>query len=139
MLRCRKRSAARISPRSEPYLPVAAVFENRMAIPGSTAVLVLGLLAAWRHGYPILGFIQGGAVSWVLVSLVLFLTIIPVIVLVFVPSGRVFKAALNDAVARGRVTPELHAAFRDPIVRAAHYYELGVVSVILALMVLKPF
>jgi hypothetical protein len=67
------------------------------------------------------------------------LTIIPVIRFVFLPRGRVFEAALKDAVARGQVTPELISAFRDPLVRAGHVYELAVIAVIYALMVLKPF
>jgi hypothetical protein len=120
-------------------LPVAGVFENSMVIPGSTAVLVAGLLTAWTKGWPVLGFIQGGASNWVLVSLVLFLTLFPLIVFVFVPRGKVFERAMKEAVAQERVTPELAAAFGDPAVRAGHYYELSVMAVIVALMVLKPF
>src|SRR5512138_2540939 len=65
-------------------LPVSAVFEQKMVIPGSSAVMIAGLVTAWAQGWPILGFIQGGAANWVLVSLLLFLTVIPVIALVFV-------------------------------------------------------
>ena len=35
------------------------------------AVLVLGLLAAWSLGYPLLGFLQGAGANWLLASLVL--------------------------------------------------------------------
>ena len=49
---------------------------------------------------------------------------LPLIPLVFVPRGRVFEATLAEATARGVVTPELAAAWRDPVVRAAHWYEL---------------
>lgn len=120
-------------------LPVAGVFERAMVIPGSSAVLIAGLATAWAQGWPILGFLQRGASNWVLVSLLLFLTLIPVIIFVFLPRGKVFEAALNDAVANEQVTPGLTAAFRDPLVRAAHIYELAVIAVIIALMVLKPF
>lgn len=120
-------------------LPVGAVFERAMVIPGSFAVFVAGLATAWAQGWPILGFLQGGASNWVLASLVLFLTLIPVIMFVFVPRGKVFETALNDAVAKELVTPGLTAAFQDPLVRAAHIYELAVIAVITALMVLKPF
>jgi hypothetical protein len=120
-------------------LSVAGVFENAMVIPGSTAVLLAGLVTAWAQGRPILGFIQGGSSNWMLVSLLLFLTVIPVIVFVFIPRGRLFERALNEAVAQDRVTPELTAAFRDPLVRAGHYYELVLFALIVALMVLKPF
>ena len=48
---------------------------------------------------------------------------------------------INQAVGdlRGEVTPELHAAWADPVVRAAHLYELGAVTVVLVLMLAKPF
>jgi hypothetical protein len=51
----------------------------------------------------------------------------------------VFEAVLDDARERGELTPELGAAFGDPAVAFARRYEAGVVAVILALMVLKPF
>lgn len=120
-------------------MPAASVFERVMVIPGSLAVLLMGLFTAWAQGWPILGFLQGGSTNWVLVSLVLFLSLIPVIPLVFVPRGKIFDAALEEAVRENRVTPELQAAFNDPTVRAWHIYELAVMGVIIALMVLKPF
>jgi hypothetical protein len=120
-------------------LPVASVFENMMVIPGSTAVLVAGLFTAWAQGWPVLGFLQGSPINWVLVSLLLFLTIIPVIVFIFVPRGKIFEARLNEAIAQNRVTTELTQAFHDPLVRAAHMYEIGLMIVIVILMVLKPF
>ncbi len=57
----------------------------------------------------------------------------------FIPRGRVFELALHDAEVRGEVTPALRRAFRDPVVRAAHVYELGAVTIILGLMFAKPF
>lgn len=120
-------------------LGVSHVFEATMVRPATTVVLVVGLLAAWARGWPILGFLQGGASNWVLVSLLIFLSIIPVIVFVFVPRGRVFRRALDDAIARNQVTPELKAAFGDRAVAAARTYELGMVVVITILMVMRPF
>jgi len=38
----------------------------------------------------------------------------------------------------GTVTPELRAAFGDPVAAAAHTYEALQVAIIVALMVLKP-
>jgi hypothetical protein len=38
----------------------------------------------------------------------------PLIVLVFMPRGRVFRAALDEAVTLGQVTPRLTAALKDP-------------------------
>jgi hypothetical protein len=117
---------------------VSAPFE-RMVIIGSLLVFVLGILTAIAQGRPFLGPIQGAPVDWLFVSLVLFLTIIPLVPLVFIPKGRVFDAALEEASLAGRVTPALHAAFRDPVTRAAHVYELAAVTVVLGLMLAKPF
>jgi hypothetical protein len=46
---------------------------------------------------------------------------------------------MADATARGEVTPELAASWRDPVVRAAHVYELLLVAIVLVLMLAKPF
>jgi hypothetical protein len=120
-------------------LPVANIFERAMVIPGTNAVFIAGLLTAWVQGWPILGFLQGGKSNWVLVSLLLLLSLIPIIAFVFVPRGKIFGKAFEESVAKGQVTPELTAAFRDPVVRAAHIYELLILVVIVILMVLKPF
>jgi uncharacterized membrane protein len=115
-------------------LPVADRFE-KIVIPGSAAVPVLGLLAMWAQNRPL--FEEGG--YWLLVSLVLYLSIMPLVPLIFLPRGRVFEAALADARRRGTVTPDLSAAFRDPWVAFARRYEATIVAVVVALMVLKPF
>lgn len=120
-------------------LPVARVFENGMVQPASGAVLIAGLLAAWLGGWPILGFLQGGSANWVLVSLLVFISIFPVIRFIFVPGGKRFEQALAGAESAGQVTPELTAAFHDPAVRAGHIYELAALVVIIFLMVAKPF
>jgi hypothetical protein len=110
-----------------------------MVIPGSSAVVLAGIFTTFAQGWPLFGFLQHGASNWVFVSLVLFLTIIPIIIFIFLPRGKVFQAALDRAAVEKAVTAELKAAFRDPVVRAAHYYELGVIVVIIWLMVVKPF
>ena len=108
-------------------------------ILGGNVMLVLGVLTALAQGRPMLGPIQGGPVDWLFVSIVLLLTTIPLVPLVFLPKGRVFEAALESANARDEVTPELAAAWADPVVRAAHIYELSVVTIVLGLMITKPF
>ena len=112
---------------------------ERIVIVGSAVVLVLGVLAAFAQGRPFLGPLQGAPVDWLFVSVVLYLTIGPLVPAVFLPRGRVFDAAMAEATARDEITPELVAAWRDPIVRAAHVYELGAVTAIFLLMVAKPF
>ena len=116
----------------------AAPFE-RIVIVGGTIVIGLGVITAIVQGRPFLGPLQGGTVDWLFVSLVLLLTAAPLPPVVFLPRGRVFEAAMAEATARGTVTPELRAAFRDPVVRAAHVYELVVVSLVFVLMISKPF
>ena len=112
----------------------AAPFE-RLVIMGGNLVLPAGLLTAWAQGYEWLGL----TTLWMLASVVILLSVIPLVPLVFLPRGKVFEAAMASARAAGSVTPELRAAFRDPAVAFAHRYELGAVTVVVALMVLKPF
>ena len=112
----------------------AAPFE-RLVIMGGNLVLPAGLLTAWAQDYPWLGL----TTPWMLVSVVILLSVIPLVPLVFLPRGRVFEAAMASARAAGKVTPELRAAFADPMVAFAHGYELTAVGIVVALMVLKPF
>ena len=112
----------------------ASPFE-KLVIQGGNLVLPAGLLTAWAQGYEWLGLTTG----WMLASVVILLSVLPLVPLVFLPRGKVFEAAMSAARAAGTVTPELRAAFRDPAVAFAHRYELGVVTVVVALMVLKPF
>jgi hypothetical protein len=106
-----------------------------MVIPGSFGVLVLGLLAAWAEGRPL----AGSDDWWLLTSLILFVGIGALVPTVFLPRGKVFEGALEDARQRGGVTPELRTALRDPAVRNARAAEIVVVAIIVALMVTKPF
>jgi hypothetical protein len=122
----------------ESLVGLAGDFERMVRMP-SIVVLGLGLLAAWLRGWPVLGILQGASVNWLLVSLILYLTLAPLIIWVFLPRGRVFDLALRDARTEGRVTPALAAAFADPVVAAAHAWELAALGLIIALMVTKPF
>lgn len=116
-------------------LDASGAFEQRMIVPGSSAVVVSGLLTMWAQGLPL----WAGGTRWVSVSLIAFMTVLPIVPLIFLPRGRAFAEALDRAVEAGRVTPELSAAFRDPLVAAARTYELVVVGFVLVLMVTKPF
>jgi uncharacterized membrane protein len=113
-------------------------FETQMVIPASMTLLVTGVLAALLGGFPLLGPVQGGP-WWLLVSLVLYVATIVLVPTVFLPRGRVFGAALDDAVARDEVTSGLRAAFADRVVARSHWAEFIGVAVIVVLMVLKPF
>ena len=118
---------------------LGGVFERAMVRPATFVVLLTGLIAAGMRGWPILGALQGGGVHWVLVSLVIYLSVIPLIALVFIPRGRVYRKALEEAITLGRVTPALEAALNDPAVAAARAYEMAMIAALVWLMVMKPF
>ncbi|MCC7451093.1 MAG: DUF2269 family protein [Anaerolineae bacterium] len=118
---------------------LAGYFERWLVIPGSLAVLGFGLVTAWIQQWPVLGSLQGSSINWLLMSTLLYLSMIPIIVLIFVPRGKVFGQALAQAAAQGIVTANLNAAFQDRMVRIAHAYELAATGVITFLMVSKPF
>jgi hypothetical protein len=119
-------------------LGLSSRFE-RIVIIGSQFVLVAGIGTAIAQGRPFLGPLQGGRIDWLFVSLVLFISIIPMIPTIFLPKGRVFAAALDEANAAGTITNRLGMAFHDRTVFIAHVYELTVVLVVFGLMVAKPF
>jgi len=117
----------------------AALPFERTVMVGSTLVLVLGIATAIAQDRPFLGPVQGAPVDWLFASVVLFVSLVPLVPLVFLPRGRLFDAAMADAVARNEITPALVAAWRDPVMRAAHVYELTIVTLVFALMINKPF
>ena len=118
---------------------LGGVFERTMVRPATFVVLLTGLIAAWARGWPILGFLQGAGVNWVLAALVIYLSVIPLIMFVFIPKGLVYRKALEEANAEGRVTPALRAALEDPVVGAARVYEMAMIAALVWLMVMKPF
>ncbi len=128
------RRATRIDAMEE-LLAVAGRFDRFLVIPGSAAVLVAGLLTMWAQGRSL--FAPHG--WWLGVSLIVFLSSIPLVPLIFVPRGKRFEAAFQHAKARGEVTPELAAAFRDGRVAFARAYELAMVATVIVLLVTKPF
>jgi hypothetical protein len=120
-------------------LQLSALFEERMVIPGSIVVLLLGLVTTWLQGQPLFGFLQGARANWLLAVLVVYLSTFPLVPPVFLPRGKLFAAAVQKAEERGEVTPALRAAFADRLTVAAYGYELAAVMVVLVLMVAKPF
>jgi hypothetical protein len=114
---------------------VAGRFDGLFVIPGSMAVLVLGLASVWAEG---LNITTSGN-RWALAALVLYLSIMPFVPLVFVPKGKIFEAALQDGVAQGQITPALKVALRDPLTRVARTYEWIAIALVVILMVVKPF
>jgi len=106
---------------------------------GGITLTVLGIATAFSLGRPLFGPLSGGSVDWLFVSNVLMLPIFLALVLVYPRVGRRIRAALEDADRRGSLTPELAIAWADPRLRAARTYEAAAVTVVLALMIAKPF
>lgn len=117
----------------------AGRIENTMVIPGNLAVIVFGVILGLIIGAPILGFLQGASRNWLLASNVLLVIGFLNVPLVFLPRGKLFDAALTDALAKGEMTPELRLRIHDPVVRAAHWYELIGMGTVVFLMVFRPF
>lgn len=113
----------------------AGRFEALMVRPGSLIVLGAGLALMWLQGRP---FIAPGG-YWLTVSILLYLSSIPIIAFVFVPRGRRFEAALREAEARGAPTAELAESFADPAVAFARRFEIVALVIVVALMIAKPF
>ncbi len=117
----------------------AGRIEGTMVIPGNLAVIVFGVLVSLMIGAPIFGFLQGAERNWLLVSNIILLLGFLNVPLIFLPRGKRFRAALQEALAKGQITPELRAHLDDPVVRIAHAYELVSMVAIMYLMVFKPF
>ena len=111
-------------------------FDSWLVVRGSQATLVTGLFLGWVGGWP---YLTAGRPTWIFVSLLLFLSTVPLVIFIFVPRGRAFGKVFQAAVAEQRITPELRSALADPAVRAATAYESVAIGLTLGLMVFKPF
>ena len=114
-------------------------FERLMVIPGSMAVLIFGLLAAWWGGWPIFGFLAGDDENWLLVSLVLYLSPVPFIPLYLAPRRKLRNRLLEQARADRTLSAELTAALNDRGVAVYRRAEYIVILAVTTLMVTKPF
>jgi hypothetical protein len=113
--------------------------ERTMVIPVNFAVIVFGVILSLIIGAPVWGFLQGAPKNWLLVSNLLLLVGFFNVPLVFLPRRKMLNLALNDALARGQMTPELRAHINDRTVRMAHWFELISMVVVVFLMVFRPF
>ena len=118
---------------------VAVRIDRGMVIPGSNLMILFGIVLAVSQKWPIFGFLQGADRNWLLLSNLLLLGMIVLIPSVFIPHNKKVEVLLENALAEGRVTPELSAALDDKRNNMAHYAEEAIVLIVAALMVLKPF
>lgn len=112
------------------------IFDKWMVIPGSLVVFGFGLITAWLQHWTLLGL---SPAYWLLLSTGLYLSAFPIIKWVFIPRGKIFRAALEEAQAQGQITVALKAAFDDRAVFLSHIYEYVTTGIIVILMVTKPF
>ncbi len=117
----------------------AGKIERLMVIPGNLLVIVFGVLLAISIRAPILGMLLGADRNWLLVSIIILVLLLPLVPLVFLPRGRLFEAALREASSKGEITQELQMQIGDPVVRLAHVAEMLGVTIVMALMIFRPF
>jgi hypothetical protein len=113
----------------------AGLFDRFAVVPGLPVAVALGLLTMWAQGLS--PFEDGN--WWLAAALLLFATIVVLVPTVWIPHGKVFESALDDALHEGEVTSRLTAAFNDRTVLASRVYERLATGAIIVLMVTKPF
>jgi uncharacterized membrane protein len=113
----------------------AGRFEAILVRPGSFVIALAGVAMMVAQGRPLVA----PGTYWLTLSIVLFLTSIPMIAFVFIPRGRRFEAAMAESQRVGAPTPQLAAAFGDRAVAMARRFELVVIAAIAFLMIVKPF
>lgn len=132
-----ERSAGRAdNPGTAFALSRASSLFERLVLVSGPGIIVAGLATAWVKGYPYLGLTTG----WMLLSLILVL-VFPFVLapLVYIPRTRAIASAMADARDKGVFTPELRAAFANRALKSARWYEAVATTLVIALMVLKPF
>src|SRR5829696_1176404 len=117
----------------------AGQLERIMIRPFTGFVVLFGVIYALMVKAPVLGFLQGAAQNWLLVTNIMVLLIPFPIVFFFIPRGKIFEPIMQDALVKGEVTPELREQLYDPATRRVHLLEMGAVLIVVVLMVFKPF
>jgi hypothetical protein len=120
-------------------MTLGKIFEKYFLLPGESILFFAGLLAAWWENIPVLGFLQGGNVNWLLVSLILFLSRIPLIMLIDMPREKLLNKRLEEAVGDGQITQKLQESLADRTIKKVQLYMLVSYMMIVLLMVMKPF
>ena len=121
-------------------LQVSEFFERYAVIPVSVAVLVFGLIVTWMQKWPLFGVLQGSPTNWLLVSFILFAGISAFIApLGLVARRKERERAMEESLTQGTISQRLSAALHDKVVIRFRIVEMIVLSVIIILMVTKPF
>lgn len=120
-------------------LQLSTFFTTKIVSPIGGLTVLFGLIAAAVGGFPILGFLQGGKENWVLASLVLYIILMVFVFAVSVPKGKALGKAVGAAVGQGKITDELTAALNDSTFNTAAVIQDVLLTLIIILMILKPF
>lgn len=121
-------------------LQISEFFERYAVIPVSIAVFLFGLILTWMQRWPIFGFLQGSTSNWLLVSFILFMGVSAFIApLRLITRRKQRTRAIEEALAKATITPELTAALNDKVVIRFRTAEFITMIVIIVLMVTKPF
>jgi hypothetical protein len=117
----------------------AGQIERIMIRPFTGFVVLFGVIYALMIKAPVFGFLQGAEQNWLLVTNIMVLLIPFPIIFFFIPRGKIFEPIMQDALAKGEVTPALREQLHDPAMRRVHLAELVGVVFVVFLMVFKPF
>jgi hypothetical protein len=117
----------------------AGRIETVMIRPFTLFVVLFGAFYAAMIKAPIFGFLQGASQNWLLVTNLMVLLIPFPIIFFFIPRGKIFEPIMQDALAKGQVTPELREQLHDPAMKRMHLAEMVGVVIVVILMVFKPF
>jgi hypothetical protein len=113
--------------------------EMVMVRPFTLFVVLFGAIYAAMIDAPIFGFLQGADQNWLLVTNILVLLIPFPIIFFFIPRAKQLQPIMEDARARGEITPALREHLHDPAMQRMHLAEMAGVVFVVYLMVFKPF
>ena len=117
----------------------AGRIETVMIRPFTLFVVLFGAIYAAMIKAPVFGFLQGASQNWLLMTNIMVLLIPFPIIFFFIPRGKIFEPIMQDALAKGQVTPELQEQLHDPAMKRMHLLEMAGVLIVVILMVFKPF
>lgn len=113
--------------------------ETMMIRPFTLFMVVFGAIYAAMIDAPIFGFLQGADQNWLLVTNILVLLLPLPIIFFFLPRAKKLQPIMDDARAKGEITPALREQLHDPAMRRMHLIEMDGVVFVVYLMVFKPF
>ena len=107
---------------------------NRIFVmPGFLLVLLSGLASAVAQELSLL------ELDWLSTSIILYIIAAIPGIAYHIPASRRIARLLEAPTQQGKITPELQSAVRNPALMRVGYFQILLFTIILALMVFKPF